>query len=133
MKVNANDLGMCGVEQLLYAGTIKFNTTGAADGVALYTIPHNAVITRVVAKVTDAFDAGTTNVLTVGTSSANANELLGSGDITEGTEGVYSKDHFTEVAEKSKIYAKYTQTGTDATAGEAEIYIFAVGIPEVIS
>jgi hypothetical protein len=133
MKVSANDLGMCGVEQLFYAGTVKFNDTGIDEGKAIYTIPHDAVITRVVAKVTDAFDAGTTNVVTVGTSAENANELLGAGDITEGTEGVYTKQHFTEVAEKSKLYAKYTQTGTDATAGEAEIYVFAVGIPEVIS
>ena len=131
MKVQANDLGMCGVEQLLHAGTVKFNTTGIADGVAIYTVPHDAVITRVVARVNTAFNAGTTNVLTVGTSAADANELLGSGDITEGTAGAYTKQHFTEIAEKGKIYAKYTQTGTDATAGEADIFIFAVGIPEV--
>lgn len=131
MKVQANDLGMCGVGQLFHAGTVKFNTTGIDEGVAICTIPHNAIITRVVAKVKTAFNAGTTNVLTVGTSAANANELLDSSDVTEGTAGAYSKLHFTEVAEKSKIYAKYTQTGTDATAGEADIYIFAVGIPEV--
>lgn len=133
MKVTANDLGMCGIEQLIYAGTIKYNTAGASDGVAIYTMPHDAVITRAVAVVGTAFNAGTTNVLTVGTTAADANELLGSGDITEGTAGAYSKLHFMEVAEKTKIYAKFTETGTDATAGSADIYLFAVGVPEVIS
>lgn len=128
MRVTANDLGLCGVEQLIYAGTIQYDTEGA---VALYTMPHDAVITRTVAVVTEAFNAGTTNVLTVGTTAANANELLGSDDVTEGTAGAYSKDRFIEAAAKSKIYAKFAQTGTAATAGSADIYLFAVGIPEV--
>ena len=133
MKVTANDLGVCGIEQLIYAGTIAYDTEGASDGVAICTLPHDVVITRTVAVVTEAFNAGTTNVLTVGTTAANANELLGSSDVTEGSAGVYSKDHFIEAAAKSKIYAKFTETGTDATAGSADIYIFVVGIPEANS
>lgn len=131
MKVKVNDLGICGIEQVMYAGTIKYNTTGASTGVELCKLPHDCVVTRATAVVKTAFDAGTTNVLTVGTTTTNADELLGSGDITEGTAGTYIKQHFKEAAEKTKIIAKYTQTGTDATAGEAEIYLHVVGIPEL--
>ena len=129
MKVCANDLGVCGVEQLFYAGKIAFNTTGASSGVELCKIPNNVMITRAVAVVTTAFDAGTTNVLTIGTND-DVDNLLGSSDITEGTTGAYSKQTFVEAAKGAKIKAKYTQTGTAASAGEAEIYIFAVGIPD---
>ena len=129
MKVRLNDLGKCGVENLFYAGTIKYNTTGAANGVELCAVPNKAIITRAVAVVKTAFNAGSTNVLTVGANN-DANDLLGSSDITEGTKGSYSKDAFVEVAKGGKIKAKYAQTGTAASAGEADIYLFAVGIPE---
>ena len=129
MKVCANDLGVCGVEQLFYAGKIAFHPTGASSGGELCKIPNNVMITRAVAVVTTAFDAGTTNVLTIGTND-DVDNLLGSSDITEGTTGAYSKQTFVEAAKGAKIKGKYTQTGTAATAGAAEIYIFAVGIPD---
>ena len=129
MKVNANDFGICGVEQLFYAGTVEFDSTGVSTGIELAKLPNNAIITRAVAKVTTAFDAGTTNVLTVGTND-DVDNILGSSDVTEGTAGAYSKQTFVEAAKGAKIKAKYTQTGTAATAGAAEVYIFFVSIPE---
>ena len=132
MKVPANDLGLCGIEQLFYAGQIAYNTTGASSGVELCKVPHDVVITRAVAVVKTAFNAGTTNVLTVGTND-DVDNLLGSSDVTEGTAGAYTKNTFVEAAKGSKIKAKFTETGTAASAGVAEIYIFAVGIPEVES
>lgn len=131
MKVTANDLGICGVEQLIYAGTVKYNTTGVDEGVKIFEIPHDCIITRVVAKVTTAFAGATSPVLIYGTSTDD-DAYLAEGDITEGTVGVYSKDHFTEASAKDGIYAKLTGTGT-FTGGEAELYVFAVGIPEVNS
>ncbi len=129
MKVNATDFGICGTEQLFYAGSVDFDTTGVSTGVALKELPNNAYITRAVAVVTTAFDAGTTNVLTVGTND-DCDNILGSSDVTEGTAGAYNKQTFVEAAKGAKIKAKYTQTGTAATAGSAEIYIFFVSIPE---
>ena len=129
MKVQAIDLGICSVEQLLYAGNVKFNTTGVDEGVTLCKMPEKAIVTRAVAVVKTAFNAGTTNVLTVGTNS-DINNVLGTSDITEGTAGTYSVDKFLEVAKGAAIKAKFTQTGTDATAGEADIYLFAAGIPD---
>ena len=90
------------------------------------------VITRAVAVVKTAFNAGTTNVLTVGTND-DADNLLGSSDVTEGTAGAYTKNTFVEAAKGGKVKAKFIETGTAASAGVAEIYLFAVGIPEVIS
>lgn len=131
MKVQANDLGLCGIEQLLYAGTVKFNDTGIGSGKALYKAPHNCVITRMVAVVKTAFNAGTTNVLVFGTEDDD-DAFMAAGDITEGTAGKYTKQLFEELSSGDEIFAKYTQTGTDATAGEADLYVFAVGIPETL-
>lgn len=129
MQVNPMDLGVCGVEQLLYAGTVKYNDTGVATGVELITLPANIIVTKAVAVVGTAFNAATTNVLTVGTNS-DINDLLGADDVTEGTKGAYSANKFAKFTSATKVKAKYTQTGTAATAGEAEIYLFVVRIPE---
>ena len=66
MKVTAYDFGKCGLTNLFYAGTIKFDTTGASSGVEIFEAPQDMIITGAVAEVTTAFNAGTTNVLTVG-------------------------------------------------------------------
>ena len=128
MKVVPMDLGVCGVEQLMYAGTVKFNSTGVATGFKLCDVPANTLITKAVAVVKTAFDAGTTNVLTIGTND-DVNDLLGSSDITEGTAGAYSKLAFVECSAKKAVKAKFTQTGTDATAGVADVYLGVVRIP----
>ena len=66
MKLHANDLGTCGVSQAFYAGTVKFDTEGIADGVKICDIPKGLIFTKAVANVKTAFNAATTNVLTVG-------------------------------------------------------------------
>ena len=86
------------------------------------------IITRAVCVVGHAFDAGTTNVLILGTEDDD-DAIMAAADITEGTAGTYSKQTFVEVEKGGKIKAKYTQTGTDATAGDAEFYLFGVAIP----
>ena len=129
MKPMANDLGMCGIEQMFYAGTVKYNDDGISTGVELFKAPNKLMITRGVAVVNTAFNAATKNVLTIGAND-DVDDIMGSADVTEGTKGAYSKLAFVEVAKGGKVKAKFTQTGTAATAGEADIYLFAVGIPE---
>lgn len=129
MKVMANDFGLCGIEQLFYAGNINFDTDKASEGAELCTLPANVIITRAVAKVTTAFNAGSTNKISVGTTS-EANEIMTDSDITAGEIGVSDKMLFVEAKKGTPIVAKFTGEGGDATAGAAEIYIFAVGIPE---
>ncbi len=128
MKVQGYDIGACGVEQLFYAGEIAFDTDGASTGVETLELPAGVIVTRATAVVNKAFNAGTTNVLTVGTND-DADDILGSSDITEGTAGVYTVNKFVELSAATKVKIKYTQTGTAATAGSAEIYLHLVRIP----
>ena len=128
MKVKG-DLSVCGDIVFMYAGSIKFNSTGASTGVKLCELPANVVITKATAVVKTAFNAGTTNVLTVGTND-NVDDILGTSDITEGTAGVYAVNKFVEYTAKKTVKAKFTETGTAATTGEAEIYLEVVRIPE---
>ena len=111
MLLNGYDLGKCGIEQVLCAGKVSFDTKDVGKGVALIELPEN-------------------NVLTVGTNDS-ADDLLGADDVTEGTAGTYQKNLFKIIkGEKPKIKAKFTSTGAAATAGEAEIYLNVVRIPE---
>ena len=128
MKLHAHDLGTCGASQAFYAGTVKFDTEGIADGVKICDIPKGLIFTKAVANVKTAFNAATTNVLTVGFNT-DKNELIGASDITEGTAGTYAKEIWVEGGTNDAIYAKYTQTGAAATAGEAEIYLMVVPAP----
>ena len=129
MKCDAMDLGVCGVEQVLCAGAVKFDTKDADKGIVLAKLPENIIITKAVAVVNKAFNAATTNVITIGTNDA-ANDLLGSSDVTAGTANSYVKDMFKIFKEKTIIKVKYTQTGAKTTAGEADIYLNVVRIPE---
>lgn len=129
MKCEAMDLGVCGVEQVLCAGAVKFDTKDADKGIVLAELPENIIMTKAVVVVNKAFNAATTNVITIGTNDA-ANDLLGSSDVTAGTANSYVKDMFKIFKEKTIIKVKYTQTGTKATAGEADIYLNVVRIPE---
>ena len=38
MKVQGNDLGMCGVEQLIFAGKVNYNDTGIDEGKAIHNV-----------------------------------------------------------------------------------------------
>lgn len=129
MKVVPMNLGVCGVEQVMFAGSIAFDTEKASEGVVLTKLPANIIVTKAVAVVKTAFNAATTNVITVGTDD-NIGNLLGSSDITGGTAGAYIKNTFAESKAATDVKAKYTQSGTAATAGEADIYLFVVRIPE---
>jgi hypothetical protein len=105
-----------------------FNTTGIASGVKLMTIvasPTKPVLLETFAEVIAAFNAVSTNVLTVGTDAASANQILAAADITEGTPGFYPAANATvkkRLIADTDIYVKYTQTGTAATTGNALIY-----------
>lgn len=129
MKVKANDLGLCGIEQLFFAGTSKYSDTGIDEGLAVCEIPHDCIITRMVAKVTTAFAGATSPALVYGTADDD-DAYLAAADITEGTAGAYTKQLFEEAKQGDKIMVKLTGTGT-FTAGVCDLYVFAVGIPEI--
>lgn len=113
--------------------TVNFNDLGIDSGVQIGSIPLGACILRSNVIVKTAFNAATTNVLTVGVT-ATATELVGSADVTEGTPAIYTGaaagqgDVNTLAATGVSngnvgIFAKYTQTGTAATTGQAIVVI----------
>lgn len=127
MKLNASNFGECGNVQAFYAGSVAFDTTGIGTGVAIFEAPADMIITQVCVDVTAAFNAGTTNVLTVGTNS-DVDNICGSSDISESL-GTSAKAVFAKLAKGDKVKVKYTFTGTAASAGAADFYFVGTQIP----
>lgn len=106
---------------------VNFNDANVANGVLVGTLPTGAMVIDAVVKVITAFNAATTNVLTAGTNSASYDNIIGAADVTEGTPGGYraaiATAGATSYAADTDIFAKYTQSGTAATTGQADIVI----------
>lgn len=123
---------------------INFSDPSIGTGRHLGTIPVGSFILSVQADVRAAFNGGTTNVLSVGTTVANANELLAAGDVTPGTTGyvkgtrglgmsLTTTPSVMEIQPNGTpvdtteggvgIYAKFTSTGTAPTAGQVVVVI----------
>lgn len=103
-------------------GVINFNVASPFT-VLLGTIPKGAIIIETLVNVITAFNAGTTNVLEVGTAGSAA-QLVAAADVNEAsaTPQRVSKD-IAELTADTKYFAKYTQTGTAATTGKARVTI----------
>lgn len=104
---------------------VNYNTTGIAAGIIIGTLPAGAQITHVATNVTTAFNAATTNVLTVGTT-ATGGEIATSAENAAGTAGykqpVAGQALAVPTVDKD-VYMSYTQSGTAATAGSATVVI----------
>lgn len=104
----------------LVAATVNFDdTTVALDSLAV-----GDVVVQCWAEVLTAFDAGTTNVLTLG-DGTTGNKYLTATDVTEGTPGVYpagGKGPFAAEAAAGTLTATYAQTGDVAENGSARVY-----------
>lgn len=112
--------------------TVNFNDVGIATGNAFDNyLPQGAFIENVLVEIVTAFNAVTTNVLTVGTNSANFDNIVAAGDVDEAALGVtqVTRALGRSLASAAAVlpYAMYTQTGTTATAGQAIIVIFYEG------
>lgn len=104
--------------------TIAYTNSSA---VTIGTIPANAQIVNINIDVTTAFDAASTNTLTVGKSGSAAafvaSTSVGSaGRASVATTGVYSAWADVGTSEVP-VTATYSQTGTAATAGAARVTI----------
>lgn len=104
---------------------VAYNTADITTGVTMNApLPAGAVVTSTCVNIDTAFNAATTNVLTVGTVSTAYNNLIASGDVDETTLGatlITSKA--LKVTTETPVYIKYTQTGTAATAGAATVIV----------
>lgn len=106
---------------------VAYNTTGISSGVSFAQyLPINAQIVMTIVKVTTAFNAASTNVLTVGTNSSNYNNIVASGDVDEATTGadvVWTGVELDLSGGAALPFVKYAQTGDAATAGAATVTI----------
>ena len=106
----------------------SFNTTGIGSGVLVDTIrasTDNPVQVEVSQQVYTAFDATTSNIVSVGTSTT-ANEWLAT-TLTGTTHlGYFPASNAVakfRLTADTPIYVKYAQTGTAAAAGKAVVII----------
>lgn len=90
-------------------------------------LPKGAFITNVGIEIVTPFNAVTTNVVTVGTTTASANEIVAAADADETvaafTNVPRARGRSLCATAEQNLYAKYTQTGTAATAGQAVVTI----------
>jgi hypothetical protein len=104
---------------------VNFNDSGVATGVLVGTLPAGAQITDVTVNVTTAFNAVTTNVVNVGTTTTGA-EVAASAQVIAGTPGVKKPTAFYSLgvmAADTDIWVSYTQTGTAATTGVGYVIV----------
>lgn len=111
----------------LVSGEIVFGD----DTVELEDLAVGDVVIRAWAEVTEAFNAGTTNVLTLG-DGTTADKYLDAADVTEATPAVYpagGAGPFAAETAAGALTATYAQTGTAATTGAATIYALVTNAP----
>jgi hypothetical protein len=112
-----------GHESQLYS-EVNFNTPNVATGFLVGKIPAFSVVKNLTVSVETTFNAATTNVFTVGTSTT-ATEWV---DNTFTSSGATADTFATDVGyalttSDLSVYAKYTQSGTAATQGKAHVWV----------
>jgi hypothetical protein len=112
-----------GHESQLYS-EVNYNTPGVATGFLIGKIPAFSVVKNVTVSVESTFNAATTNVLTVGTSTT-ATEWVDATVLSSGaTVDTYATDiGYALTTSDLSVYAKYTQSGTAASAGKAHVWV----------
>lgn len=119
--------------------TVNFNDANISTGVKFGALPQGAYITSVKCFVTTAFNAGTTNVLAMGTTAAGSDILAGGttanincNPASTGNQalGAAAGVGLTVAAGNPTgsnggfdLFARYTQTGTAATTGQVTFVI----------
>jgi hypothetical protein len=116
-----------GWQQINYLrATINWNDPGITAGVKFARLPQNAFITAVQAHVVTAFNAVTTNPVSIGTTQANANELTTT-PIAGQTAGYIAPASALGVAITNAaavdLWAKYAPTGGGQSAGQVIVCI----------
>ena len=107
---------------------VNFNDPGIAAGVGKQTLPKGAIIVGTDVAVTALFNAGTTNVLTVGSAAGANSDIVAAADVNEGALGLTQNIKPTgamlgPIANDTQVFAQFTQSGNAATAGAAYVVI----------
>jgi hypothetical protein len=126
-SLRASAPGEFGGLRLVSAALTFTSTTVALDSLAA-----GDVVVQAWVQVTTAFNAATTNVITLGDGNT-ADKYLAAADVTEGTPGVYptgGKGPYAAETVARTLTATYSQTGTAATTGAARVYALISSAPE---
>jgi hypothetical protein len=106
---------------------VSFNDPGVAAGVPFLTLPQGAYITDVQVEIVTPFNAGGTNVLTVGTNGPTYNNMIASADVNPANAGVTVATRgwgrALANAADTAVFVMYTQTGAAASQGQAVIIV----------
>jgi hypothetical protein len=126
--------------------TVNYNDAFAGSAIWFATLPKNAYILSIDADTTTAWNAATTNLLTVGATRTSANEIVADGasataNISNHTTTIATgilhlttaaglalaitgnSTYQTQTDGAVPLYVKYVQTGTAATAGSTTLVI----------
>lgn len=106
---------------------VNWNDAGITSGIGKQTLPANAIVLRSYVQVDTAFNAATTNVLSVGIESSTYANMISNSAAAAGSlglkVGVLSGTAIVPLAADSQVFVMYTQTGTAASAGHATVVI----------
>lgn len=100
--------------------------------VAVDTLAVGDVVVRCWYEVLTAYNAGTTNVITLG-DGTTGNKYLAAADVTEATPAVYPTGGvgpFKAETATGTLTLTYAQTGTAATTGAGRVYALIASLPE---
>lgn len=112
---------------------VRYNDAGITTGAGKQFLPAGAILVGTDVHVAQAFNAGTTNVLTVGTNAASYDNIVAAADVNEGATGLTQNIKPTgsalgPLAADARVFVMFTQTGTQATTGDA--YVVVKYIPD---
>lgn len=114
--------------------TVQLTDANIATGIAIGALEAGAIPIRAGVYVETAFNAGTTNVLVLG-STDDDDGFITSANAAAGATGVKVGSGVMlgiPLAANTVIYGKFTQTGTAATTGKATLWVEFFNKREVI-
>jgi hypothetical protein len=123
-QLNARDTFLPCVHFIRKTVTLNDLVLAGATGVLVGTIPAGAFPIATLVRVETLFNAGSTNVLTVGTN-ATVDNLAGAADVTEGSTQTQSitTGAGLSLTTDTDVFVKYAQTGTPASTGQATVLV----------
>lgn len=127
----ANDLRSSAPGEFSNLRTVSAGHVFGQSTVTVDTLAVGDVVVSVWFQVLTAYNAGTTNVITVG-DGTTGNKYLAAADVTEGTPGVYPatvKQAFAAETVAGTLTITYAQTGTAATTGAGRVYAVIANAP----
>lgn len=111
------------------ARTVNYNDDTTAGGLTtgfyMGTLPKGALVVSAGGNIETAFNAGSTNVLTIGTyGDSGLDNLATAATFTEGTPGGYTNPYpLAPLTAAKGVYACYLWTGSTPTTGKAHCVV----------